>query len=294
MSPAVSADEKRSVESPEAFKKVCDEAMPDLLKMNARGVVPFREVCNDACCDALVSNIEKLSAAQKDLGTPVGWTYLGVRKLGSMLRQYVYVSRYALGPVFWQFTAFERGGRWTSGQFYMKSGQNIWSVFALVPRDRRFDNAECAVIGERILDFMKTGKGDAAEIVKRDCLRTEPAMVEEWGEALKKAHGFVTYLGGALSSEMVATSGVGDVLAARLYHVRCADNALTVTMTFYRPAKDWKAWSVSLALTSIGSNNADDLAGEPIEPDDSSNAVKTVTRPMPMPEPTARKSTTAR
>ena len=89
----------------------------DLFKGDAKGFGALKKLIGDPryhgawtlSADSFLGQADRVHG---DNGDPVDWKYLGVKRIGSAVRQYVYICRYTKAPLFWCFVAQEADGKW--------------------------------------------------------------------------------------------------------------------------------------------------------------------------------------
>jgi hypothetical protein len=253
------AEEGRYVESPEAFRAVCDKAMPDLLQGKTSEVL--RKVAPDGMVDAIDSELRtKFEPFRALCGTPVDWVYAGVRKRGETLRQFVYVCRYDQYPMVWRLTAKETKGQWSLLTYQFDS--NLARVLSEGSSNVPHSDAPYVGLGDKIVDSVVHGRSDAVETIKANAVQQDAASLESYRRGVEQVMAAVLINGSVVKCEAVETASVGGVLALRSYVVQYARGTMKINFMFYRPGDTWKV--LGWRFFSVG--NADDLfAGAPLE-----------------------------
>ena len=159
------AAEERSVYSPEAVRKILDEAMPELLQASERASDVIGRVAPDGVFGSreveLLRQQMKLPDAMR---APTGWDFAGERRLGDVLREYVYVCRYANAPLVWRFTAIRKGIRWSLAE--VRGSGQVDKLLAQATASGSGEKEEFLGFCDEVVDKMVRGKVDLLDAIR--------------------------------------------------------------------------------------------------------------------------------
>jgi hypothetical protein len=256
---AIADDDIPSFESPDAVRRLLDKAVPELLDGHDRAAELFGMVGGEKTARIPRQLQAKRDEDPEDLGVPLGWNYLGERRLGDAICQYVYVCRYSNSPLVLRFVTMKRNGRWLMLQD--SANCDALALVAEASSDRSSKPGDYLGLCDKLVDQIVHGDSEVVQTVKASSLRKGK---EPFSRAVLQIPGAVAMLGGVSSCERVEAKNVGGVFAQCSYVVQCQTrNGLFLRFTFYRPDKEWKL--AGLSMQSF--NKMDDLlAGAALEP----------------------------
>jgi hypothetical protein len=230
------------VGSAEAFQKICDQAMPDLLNCDVHGfetlmtiAYPQLKLQKGALAYRFQTELERY---RQELGNPIDWKCVGQKKIGSALRQYVYVCRYAKQLVCWSLTAQEQNGRWSLYGFHFECGPGL--PLGQFPSDGPGKNVDCLRLCGRVADLFAHGKTEAAETFRKNFTSEDPAAFAKFAEAINSVLLAVSWSGNLLKCELVSAKDVGGVAGEYCYLMQWDRGAAVVRFQVYRAREDWK------------------------------------------------------
>ena len=279
ISPAV-LPEAPSFASPDAIRQGLDEAAPELLHLNDCAI----EILNKVGPRDFVKvhDMQRQMKQQAEtFGAPLGWDYVGERKLGDVARQYVYVYRYAGAPLVLHFLAMRRNDRWSLSQ-YKANGESD-ALLAEAPVDRSSKPADYCGLCDRFVDRLVHGDREVVPTFKGNFTQSFPT--EKFDCVAFQLAGAAALFGGVVSCNRVEVKNVSDVLAQCSYLVPCQNNnGLFSRITLYRADKDWKIINIGVRSFDM---MEDRMAGASLEPARARNTPQTVCRPkQPHTDPT--------
>ena len=230
------AIEKPSVDSPEAFKACCDEAMPDLLAGNVRAAEAFRKVAPEAKLASFGYEFRRqIERGDGERGEAIDWKYLGEKRLGSTLRQYLYVARYSVLPLIWRFTAVEEEGKWMLEGITWNSKTE--SLLSAAPTGE--EDAACGKICSTIAWSLGQGKPETRELVRANFLKAGPQFMDRLDEVVVKVLAKAEQ-SRFLKAEHVASRLIGDVLCESSYLVQFDNGWFIARFELYRAQDPWR------------------------------------------------------
>jgi hypothetical protein len=262
------AEDEHSVETPEAFQAVCDQAMPALLQGKLPDVLS--KVASEQDVKDFADRFRKqFEPVRADLGEPLGSSYVGVRKRGATLRQYVYLCRYSETVVVWRLTAVRNEGRWSLAGCTFD--QQLSLLFLQTAPEAADAESGGEKLADKIVDALVRGRSEALDLLKAGSLSN--ASSNGMRREAEQAIASIVLAGGSLTNENVDTKSAGGVLTDRSYLVRCKRGAMCIQILLYRPNSDWKV----LGLHFHPASSLEDLlGGAPLErsggPNDATDA----------------------
>lgn len=226
-----------------SVQQVCDEAMPDLLQGKEKGFETLKKAAADPRMNMPLDNEaykfrRDYADYREKLGEPIAWKYLGVKKVGTVIREYVYVCQNSKMPLFWYFGAYELDGQWHLTSF--KWDNQIQRLLDTIPADGSSKDPACAKLCEEILDPLIHGKGEAADAFIRHLVDQSPATVAFFDRAIKELSSDSSKNGRVVKCELVHAKEIGGLAGECFYAVQWERGLRLFRFYLYRSEKDWK------------------------------------------------------
>ncbi|MGO8745065.1 MAG: hypothetical protein ACLQNE_03660 [Thermoguttaceae bacterium] len=232
MSPSAAADQP-TFSSSEMIKERIDTAMPGILKRDVEAMQRFVEDLMPA---------EKVAAQMPGLApqfkaatlTEVDWRYLGVKKLGSIYRQFAYICRYDRGVCAWRFDVVEREGRWVllNVQFDGKTDDLM--------EEKAAGNEQCVQLCDKIAGMGARGDRDLIDLIKERFVPHDKACDQdlEAGARALRAHSILG--NGLLKCERIRSRELEEILGQYQYVVQWKEDIAILNIQCYHVGKQWR------------------------------------------------------
>jgi hypothetical protein len=234
--------EEPSVEPVEPFREICDQAMAELAVGNGRGLDVFDRVVAperfSALSDLKTHIRRHYEVHSSDWGEPIGWEYLGSKRVGDFFTQFLYAVRYDKGPVVWRFLAVQRDGSWSlSGCQFDGDCESALAGAGWSRTDE--DNARTQLTAAIVSRIAENSREGFELLLRHFTIRN--AQAELANERLAAIYADSTRTAGkAVHCELVAARSAGGVLAQHRYLIQFESGHTFLDLVLYRPDQEWK------------------------------------------------------
>lgn len=227
--------------SPDAFRQLCEKAMPELLQGHGDALNVFRKYTEPesrGTWDNWAWQFQhEFTARRTDLGDAVDWRFVGTKKVGSMWREYVYACRYAKLPIVWAFRTNEINGLWTPRGLHCNIGaRGDLNAHTVEP----LDDPACREFCQKIAHQSAEGRIDAAGLLRFTTDADDPQYAAAWARAADDLKKWGSASGRLLKCELVDVESVGGIVGTCTFAVQWERSTSFLRCQVYRPGKDWK------------------------------------------------------
>ncbi|MHB1033937.1 MAG: hypothetical protein ACYC35_06355 [Pirellulales bacterium] len=230
------------MESADAFQQVCDKAMPALLKGDKRGFDSLLGIAHPQLATLKESLIYRFQTdferRRQECGDPVDWKHVGAKKIGSALRQYIYICRYKKLLISWSFTAQEANGRWSFVACRWEYG--AMSILSSLRSSDQATSETCLRFCGGIVDLLAHGKSEAGDAIQKSCVLQDPASRASMSEASGRFLAAVASSGNVLKCELVGAKDIGGAVGEYCYLIAWERGTTLVHFYAYRSDENWR------------------------------------------------------
>ena len=239
----VRADDASAKSPPDAFRQMCEKAMPDLLQGNPKGFEALKPACSSPQAEAFLKDVAYtfrtvFQRNRDDFGRPVDWKYLGAKRIGPGFRHDFYACRYSRRLYLWDFGAYEKDGRWSLVGLH--GNTDAANLLDDLPADASKKDPACLKLCEEVLVPLVHAKGEAIDAIKRNVAEQDAAMLANLGEIRHACFADVSANGHLVKWDFAQARDLGGWLAEYCYTVEFDRGVRFARFVLYRPAKDWK------------------------------------------------------
>ena len=182
-------------------------------------------------------------------GDLIEWKFVGKKRIGTMLCQYVYLSRSSEVAMFWAFDAREVNGRMTF------SGYQVWlaceKVFDQLPADDPGEDSSCDTVCSELRDLLAQGDVRSIEAFRKCLVFHDPEAAARLEDVLRIWLSTTLNQGRPQKHELARQRCIGGFLREYCYVFGWRNgNVAKVQLYLYRYAENWKLLSYNFELAT--------------------------------------------